>query len=75
MPGLRQVTAIWLPYPPSANRYLRHALRRTYRTAEANEYRKVVEREARLSGAPIIDGPVSIAVTLHPKMTKSGQAE
>ena len=74
MPGLRQVTAIWLPYPPSANRYLRHALRRTYRTAEANEYRKVVEREARLSGAPIIDGPVSIAVTLHPKMTKSGQA-
>ena len=42
-------------YPPSANRYL-HALRRTYRTAEANEYRKVVERGIRLSGAPIIGG-------------------
>ena len=68
------MTALWLPYPPSANRYLRHALRRTYRTDVANEYRRVVAREARLSGAWITDGPVSVEVTLHPKITKAGQS-
>ena len=68
------MTALWLPYPPSANRYLRHALRRTYRTAAANEYRIAVAHEAKLSGARMSDGPVSVDVTLHPKTTKTGQA-
>ncbi len=68
------MTALWLPYPPSANRYLRHALRRTYRTAAANEYRKVVAREAMIFKAPLLRGPVSVEVTLHPKTTNTGHA-
>jgi len=74
LPGLREMTALWLPYPPSANRYLRHALRRTYRTAAANEYRKVVAREAMIFKAPLLRGPVSVEVTLHPKTTNTGHA-
>jgi len=74
MPGLCQVTAIWLPYPPSANRYLRHALRRTYRTAEANKYRKLAQIEAYAANGFLFSCPVSVEVTLFPKTTKTGQA-
>ena len=74
MPGLRQVTAICLPYPPSANRYLRHALRRTYRTAEANKYRKLAQIEAYAANCFLFSCPVSVEVTLFPKTTKTGQA-
>ena len=74
LPGLRQVTAICLPYPPSANRYLRHALRRTYRTAEANKYRKLAQTEAYAANGFLFACPVSVEVTLFPKTTKTGQA-
>lgn len=62
-----------LPYPPSANRYLRHTGIGTYRTKEANLYRSSVAALARIAGARMIDGAVSMVATLHPKMTKAGK--
>lgn len=62
-----------LPYPPSANRYLRHTGIGTYRTKEANLYRASVAALARIAGARLIDGAVSLVATLHPKMTKTGK--
>lgn len=63
-----------LPYPPSANRYLRHTARGTYRTAEANEYRTKAGWLAKAAGARLTAGPVDLTVTLHPKLTAKGRA-
>ena len=43
-----------LPYPPSANRYLRHTERGTYRTAEANQYRTKAGWLAKAAGADYV---------------------
>lgn len=69
-----EMTVLWLPYPPSANRYLRHTARGTYRTEEANRYRDSAEIEATLSHSRKLSGPVALKITLHPKLTKSGHA-
>lgn len=63
-----------LPYPPSANRYLRHTARGTYRTAEANQYRTKAGWLAKAAGARLTAGPVDLTVTLHPRMTAKGKA-
>lgn len=66
-----------LPYPPSANRYLRHTARGTYRTAEADRYREVVNRiasEASGVGRVFFRGFVSLTATLHPRTTAKGSA-
>lgn len=62
-----------LPYPPSANRYLRHTARGTYRTSEANAYRTQAQWLAKAAGFKPLDGFVTVGVTLHPKETKKGQ--
>lgn len=64
-----------LPYPPSANRYLRHTGHGTYRTGEANRYRSHARTVALAAGVNLArTGPVEIAATLHPRLTKSGEA-
>ena len=65
---------ILMPYPPSANRYLRHTARGTYRTSEANKYRASVATRARIAGACMIYNGVQLIATLHPKLTASGKA-
>ena len=64
---------VTLPYPPSANRYLRHT-GRTYRTKEAESYRALAGYMAKQSGTTVIRGPVEVVVTLHPKLTAKGKA-
>lgn len=65
---------VTLPYPPSANRYLRHTARGTYRTAEANAYRTQAQWLARAACFKPVAGPVMVGVTLHPKTTVKGNA-
>lgn len=65
---------VHLPYPPSANRYLRHTSRGTYRTKAANEYRTAAGWLARAAGARPTSEPVELVVTLHPKLTAKGKA-
>ena len=65
---------VTLPYPPSANRYLRHTARGTYRTAEANHYKEYAKWAALASGARILDGDVALTIVLHPKLTEKGKA-
>ena len=63
-----------LPYPPSANRYLRHTSRGTYRTAEANAYRDLVKKIAldSFDDLKCSSGYVYLYARLHPKMTAKG---
>jgi crossover junction endodeoxyribonuclease RusA len=68
------MTTINLPYPPSANRYLRHTARGTYRTAEADRYCAEVQQIAAASVAGKHNGRVSLLAKLHPKATKTGVA-
>ena len=64
-----------LPYPPSANRYWRHFRGRTVRSMEADKYRGAVSYYARVAGLTArLSGPVRVRVTLHPKLTKKGDA-
>jgi crossover junction endodeoxyribonuclease RusA len=65
---------VTLPYPPSANRYLRHTARGTYRTKVANEYRTAAGWLAKAAGARPTSCPVEMVVTLHPRMTAKGKA-
>ncbi len=64
-----------LPYPPSANRYVRHTANGSYRTSEANSYRRQAQLLAMAAGMRQRHyGPVAISATLHPKLTKTGRA-
>lgn len=65
---------VTLPYPPSANRYLRHTSRGTYRTRAANEYRTAAGWLAKAAGAKPTSEAVEVIVTLHPRMTANGAA-
>lgn len=65
---------VLLPYPPSANRYIRRTARGCYRTAEAYRYRAVAMLLAVRSGAVCLSGPVVVVATLLPKTTKKGGA-
>lgn len=65
---------ILLPYPPSANRYIRRTARGCYRTAEADRYRATARALAISNGAICLHGPVVVIATLLPKMTKKGAA-
>lgn len=65
---------VTLPYPPSANRYLRHTSRGTYRTSEADSYRTQAQLLAKAAGAKVLDCAVSVSATLHPRLTKAGKA-
>ena len=64
-----------LPYPPSANRYLRHTARGTYRTAEADGYRESVRAIASSHpGIYPIKEMARLSAVLHPRMTRRGAA-
>ena len=64
-----------LPYPPSANRYVRHTANGSYRTSEANSYRRQAQLLAMAAGIRQRHfGPVAIRATLHPRLTKQGKA-
>lgn len=65
---------ILLPYPVSANRYWRSFRGMTVRSKEASEYKRIAAHEAFVAGLRAVDGPVSVAITLHPKRTKAGKA-
>ena len=64
---------IMLPYPPSANRYLRHTSRGSYRTGEANLFRAIVGERVRVTGLRLMKGNVGMIAELHPKLTKGGK--
>lgn len=68
------MTTILLPYPPSANRYLRHTARGTYRTAEADRYCAAVQQIAADAVAGKHKGRVALLAKLHPKRTMAGKA-
>lgn len=59
-----------LPYPISANRYLRHWNNRVVITSEARAYRAEVAQIAREAGVIPVDGPVALELTLHPPKPK-----
>lgn len=74
MSGVRGEVTVLLPYPPSANRYIRRTARGCYRTAEADRYRATSMALAISNGAICLHGPVVVIATLLPKMTKKGAA-
>lgn len=56
-----------LPFPPSANRYWRHARGKIYISKEALDYRDQVKMACMMYGKIITKtGPVSVAVDLYP---------
>lgn len=63
-----------LGYPVSANRYWRTCRGRTFRSAEADDYKAAAKLEACRAGVVCTHGPVEIGITLHPKLTKMGLA-
>ncbi len=68
-----QERELWLPYPPSANRYWRHAKGRTYISPEGEAFRKAAQAQwfatYGLTLFPV-EGYVSMEVTLHPVRPK-----
>ena len=65
---------IHLPYPISANRYWRTFRGMTVRSKEADEYKRTVAHSAFVAGWQAKEGPVAVAITFHPKLTKQGKA-
>lgn len=65
-------TSVTLPYPPSANRYWRIAGNRLYPSAEALAFKRAVGLMARAKGIRQASGPMSVGITLHPRLTKRG---
>ena len=67
-----------LPYPVSANRYWRTAVvngrARTYRSKEANDYRRAVQWLAKAERVKAHDGDYSLEFELHPRKNKDGSA-
>jgi crossover junction endodeoxyribonuclease RusA len=63
-----------LPYPPSANRYWRIAMNRLYPSAEAKAFKRTAAVLARSAGIQPTPAPMAVSVTLHPKLTKKGEA-
>jgi len=54
-----------LPYPPSANRYWRHAHGRTYKSAEAVAYQEAVGWQCTALGLAPERGDICISLTLY----------
>jgi crossover junction endodeoxyribonuclease RusA len=63
-----------LQYPVSANRYWRRAGNRTYISGEAVAYKAHVAVVASIARQLVLDGPVSVAIELQPKLTSKGKA-
>lgn len=54
-----------LPYPPSANHYLRRTSRGVYRTPEAQAYKETVALTLRLEGVEPLTGDLEIVVDAY----------
>lgn len=54
-----------LPYPPSANRYWRHANNRTFKSAEATHYQQVVAWQCAALGLVPERSPVCLNITVY----------
>ena len=69
-------TTLNLPCPVSANVYWRTAARGNKATTYVSDEAKQYKRTAWLIGRKmkLIEGDVSIALVLHPRITKSGKA-
>ena len=63
-----------LPYPPSTNRMWRNFRGRMVLSAEGRAYKSTVEQIARQHGVTMINGPIRVVYTLHPRLTKRGSA-
>lgn len=63
-----------LGYPVSANRYWRIARNRLFLSSEAKAYKNAAKIEFAKTGAIALTGLVTVALMLHPKLTKSGEA-
>lgn len=65
---------VTLDYPPSTNRVWRTANGRTYKPADVRAWMSDSAWRARAAGIHCASGPVHVAVTLHPRLTKAGKA-
>lgn len=63
-----------LGYPVSANRYWRTCRGRTYRSAEAEQYKAQAKVIAAGAGLSVLKAAVAVEIVLHPKLTKKGVA-
>ena len=63
-----------LAYPPSTNRLWRHQRGRMVVSAEAQAWKQAAVWQARAVGCPLLAGPVTVAMILHPRLTKTGKA-
>lgn len=68
------MTRIFLPYPPSANRYWRNFRGRMVRSKQATAYRQTVRDAGAALGLTGRDGPLSVRIWLHPRKTVTGRA-
>jgi crossover junction endodeoxyribonuclease RusA len=65
---------VLLPYPPSANRMWKSFGGRMVLSAEAANFKGNAAKLARAAGIPLVDGPVIVVITLHPRSNKDGSA-
>ena len=65
---------VLLPYPPSTNRMWRNFGGRMVLSAEASAFKLTTAKLARAAGVPLVDGPVIVVITLHPRANKDGSA-
>ena len=61
-----RVRAMILPWPPSANNYLRHTARGTYRTPKANAYRDLLALSLCGAGERPLAGPLRVQLDCYP---------
>ncbi len=66
-------TAVRLPYPLSTNRLWRNVRGRQVLSAEARRWKEQAGWAARAVGLRCLDGPVAVAITLHPRLTARGR--
>ena len=66
---------VMFPYPVSTNRYWRKFRGRMVVSSEANQYKAVIALIWKNARLPLIlDAPVHVMLSMHPKMTKQGKA-
>jgi crossover junction endodeoxyribonuclease RusA len=65
-----------LPYPVSVNRYwtISAKTRRIIPTTEGRAWKSEARKTLQSQGAMMTDGPVSVAIVLHPRANKDGSA-
>lgn len=63
-----------LDYPPSANRLWRSVNGRQYVSPETKTWKRAAAWKAKQLGVRMVDTPVRVRVTLHPRLTKQGKA-